>query len=417
MALINPQTTQISFERFQSITNSDGLFETWTDLINQESNTLPVNDEILTSLVRALNDVIGDNVVFENGSNKDLRIWNDALNTGNNKMDRDKWTMYLYQDYMLNLEIDYRDSKSAIAWSEYIAQNIDSQFKAKQDIQNALCVWEMYLLSIAIGNCRIVANAGGDANFLPDGTFNWTPWKNLGVVLTKIFLAQRRIRSKFSKGYKKEQTRFLTSQQLGLNLLAGVTGGVVSTQAYEDFLNKKQATIINGEAYEGTMYLGENFLMSEFSIGANQFNVGSSTGNLTQPFFLENLHGLIYFIESLKFYGHGQLLSEESLPMPNSRSKRVWTWAWRMNAAVLPIYARFNLSFVDSIPKFPAWTDTDGNLHAAKDLSKANDFNTFCNELRMKQPDLYGAFLDGASKITQAELDALWTKNTINWRA
>lgn len=417
-----PATTPISFETFKTITNSNGQFVTWTDIVVQGSSALPINDEILGSLVKGITEITGDNVVFNNTENKNVGYFNDDVSIHNNKITRDKWVMYLYQDYMLTLEITDLDRKSALEWASYVEENMNSQFIAKNDIQNALCVWETYLLALAIGNFRLIAGCDGDANFLPSGEMNYTPWKNLGFKLTDIFQKQRRTRTKFAKGYKKEQARFLTSQQLALRLLGGLTANSASTPAYEAIKNTAQPYQILTETYGSTMYLGQEFGMSEFTVGGNVQNKGQGTGNLTQPFFLENLHGLLYYIESIQVFGHGQLASDQARPYVDangkmSRTKSVWSFIWRMQAAVLPIYARFNIAFINAIPKFPAWTDTNGVVHAAMDLSKADDYNTLCNTTFLKQPNLYSAFLDGASKITQPELNALWQKNTITWKA
>ena len=39
-----PQSTNVTFETFKSITDSKGQFTTWTDIINKAREVLPINN-------------------------------------------------------------------------------------------------------------------------------------------------------------------------------------------------------------------------------------------------------------------------------------------------------------------------------------------------------------------------------------
>ena len=59
-----PQSTNVTFEAFKSITDSKGQFTTWTDIINKAREVLPINNEILGAPFKSMEEVTGDNIVF-----------------------------------------------------------------------------------------------------------------------------------------------------------------------------------------------------------------------------------------------------------------------------------------------------------------------------------------------------------------
>lgn len=417
---INPQTTLISLETFKTITNSNGLFKTWTDIINEAKDTLPVNNQILGTVLKSYQDVMGDNVVFQNEENKNVYVYNDDLLKDNNLLTQDKWTMVLYSDYMLPLLYNGIDRKSAQDWSEILGNAMSNLFVAKQDLTNNTIIEEVNALNIALGQVKIIEGCDGDAPINAEGNWDYSSYKQLAASITKFKLAEMRKRSKFAKGYNKNEVNFLISEQLAVNLLLGKTYNTAAAPAYEDFEKSFQPHEILGQIYNATMYLGTNTFMSEHTpttgANANQVqNLGDMTGNLVRPFAFGDLHGLMVFMRSIAFYGHSYGSSTQDYP--GSRMKKVWTYSWRMNGAVKPVYARFNYSFYSKIPTFPSYTRTNGEVVPARDLSLVADYNSFVNEVYLRQPMLYSAWFDGNSQVKQADLDAMWKKAKINWNS
>ena len=407
---IDARTTPISFETFKSITDSNGLFKTWADIMNVAMDNLPINEDILGAKIKNPIEVIGDNIVFENPENKNVLPFIDDITKRNNKLTMNKMTMLLHSDYMLPLEFDMIDSRSAIAWSELISQAVASMMVARQDLNNMTIIDAINRVNIALGRVKIIEDADKFST-------NYDDAKKLGLLLANERIMNRTKRSKFSKGFQSSMERFLLSPQLSLKLQSGITAGSAAPQAYEDIQNKFQVTNIFGQTYETTqMYLGQDIGMSEFTDDKGQKqNAGLNTGNLVKPFFFKDLQGLLFYNEAPAFYGHNY--QERTLPMYNKRLTDVMTIVYRMNAAVKPIYAGMNMSFFSKIPTTSSYVDLAGNVIPARDYSTKKDYEALVNELYQEQPELYKWFgWNGAYTIDQGALTKLWNDAKLDWK-
>lgn len=411
--MIDIRTTPIDLATFKSITNSNGVFETWTDIINRAKDDLPINAQILGSVLKSVEEVTGDNIVFNNLENKNIYYFNDDVTKDNNSITQNKMVMMLYTDYMLPLEFNMIDQKSAIAWSTFISDAVSSMMVARQDITNLTVIDEINDLNIARGQVHILGDCDGDAPIV-NGTWDYSGFKNLGAKLSKIRINAMYKRTKFSKGYNSSEVDFLISPMLSINLLNAITYNTAAPQAYDDFKDEFTITRINNFNYKTTLYLGQDVGMSEATINGALQNAGQNTGNLLKNYDFDNLQGLLVFRRSIAFFGHNY--GERTLPKVGSRLIEVMSIVFRMNAGVKPVYASFNKSFFKAIPTKSSYIKTDGTVVPAKDYSKASDFNGLRNELYARQPQMYNEFFPVASNLTQAEVDKIWEDAIVNWK-
>lgn len=428
---MTPQTTNVSFEVFKSITDSKGQFTTWTDIINKAREVLPINNEILGAPFKSMEEVVGDNIVFSNTTTKFVEYFRDDL-SDNNKLELDKMVMYLYNDFMTSYEYNWIDQKSTYEWSSIIADQVSQMFLTKQDISNALAVDEIQKIALALGNFTIIPNA--DKLFKKaDGTIDYSTAKTIGLFQQRIINKYRTKRTKYAKGIDPKEFSWVNSYDFSLNLLSSLTAGYgASNDAYKDVQVKNTQQDFLGKKYTESIYLGNDFEMSEFKTttttgGATTtttHNAGIHTGNLVKPFELKNVFSLFWLPRSLAYYGHNFVVSDR--PSVNSRSKSVITFSWRSQVAIIPIFADFNHIFLTAMPSFKSYTKRDGSVEPAYDLSKFNaqsagngtkGYNEFVLKIRNEQPMLYNTLI-GANGLTSANitddnsLSAYITKNT-----
>lgn len=426
---MTPQTTNVSFEVFKSITDSKGQFTTWTDIINKAREVLPINNEILGAPFKSMEEVVGDNIVFSNTTTKFVEYFRDDL-SDNNKLELDKMVMYLYNDFMTSYEYNWIDQKSTYEWSSIIADQVSQMFLTKQDISNALAVDEIQKIALAIGNFTIIPNA--DKLFKKaDGTIDYSTAKTIGLFQQRIINKYRTKRTKYAKGIDPKEFSWVNSYDFSLNLLSSLTAGYgASNDAYKDIQAKNTQQDFLGKKYTESIYLGNDLEMSEFSIttgnNTTKHNAGIHTGNLVKPFELKNVFSLFWLPRSLAYYGHNFVVSDR--PSVNSRSKSVITFSWRSQVAIIPIFADFNHIFLTAMPSFKSYTKRDGSVEPAYDLSKFNEssagiasgakgYKEFVLKVRNEQPMLYNTLID-ANGLTSANitddtsLTAYITKNT-----
>lgn len=412
---MTPQTTNVSFEVFKSITDSKGQFTTWTDIINKAREVLPINNEILGAPFKSMEEVVGDNIVFSNTTTKFVEYFRDDL-SDNNKLELDKMVMYLYNDFMTSYEYNWIDQKSTYEWSSIIADQVSQMFLTKQDISNALAVDEIQKIALALGNFTIIPNA--DKLFKKaDGTIDYSTAKTIGLFQQRIINKYRTKRTKYAKGIDPKEFSWVNSYDFSLNLLSSLTAGFsASNDAYKDVQVKNTQQDFLGKKYTESIYLGNDFEMSEFSItngnNTTKYNAGIHTGNLVKPFELKNVFSLFWLPRSLAYYGHNFVVSDR--PSVNSRSKSVITFSWRSQVAIIPIFADFNHIFLTAMPSFKSYTKRDGSVEPAYDLSKFNESSTgiangakgykeFVLKIRNEQPMLYNTLID-ANGLTSANI-------------
>lgn len=425
---MTPQTTNVSFEAFKSITDSKGQFTTWTDIINKAREVLPINNEILGAPFKSMEEVVGDNIVFSNTTTKFVEYFRDDL-SDNNKLELDKMVMYLYNDFMTSYEYNWIDQKSTYEWSSIIADQVSQMFLTKQDISNALAVDEIQKIALAIGNFTIIPNA--DKLFKKaDGTIDYSVAKTIGLFQQRIINKYRTKRTKYAKGIDPKEFSWVNSYDFSLNLLSSLTAGYgASNDAYKDIQVKNTQQDFLGKKYTESIYLGNDLEMSEFSItsgsATTKYNGGIHTGNLVKPFELKNVFSLFWLPRSLAYYGHNFVVSDR--PSVNSRSKSVITFSWRSQVAIIPIFADFNHIFLTAMPSFKSYTKRDGQVEPAYNLSiydgnstnasGAKGYKEFVLKVRNEQPMLYNTLID-ASGLTSANikddnsLNAYIQKNT-----
>lgn len=425
---MTPQTTNVSFEAFKSITDSKGQFTTWTDIINKAREVLPINNEILGAPFKSMEEVVGDNIVFSNTTTKFVEYFRDDL-SDNNKLELDKMVMYLYNDFMTSYEYNWIDQKSTYEWSSIIADQVSQMFLTKQDISNALAVDEIQKIALAIGNFTIIPNA--DKLFKKaDGTIDYSVAKTIGLFQQRIINKYRTKRTKYAKGIDPKEFSWVNSYDFSLNLLSSLTAGYgASNDAYKDIQVKNTQQDFLGKKYTESIYLGNDLEMSEFSITSGsttiKHNGGIHTGNLVKPFELKNVFSLFWLPRSLAYYGHNFVVSDR--PSVNSRSKSVITFSWRSQVAIIPIFADFNHIFLTAMPSFKSYTKRDGQVEPAYNLSiydensananGAKGYKEFVLKVRNEQPMLYNTLID-ANGLTSANikddtsLNAYIQKNT-----
>lgn len=407
--IIKPTTTPVSLQTFLSITDSQGAFKTWTDIKQEWMDKLPINEGILNTRIKKPTEIIGNNIIFENTENKNIFPFIDDLSKRNNKLTLNKMIMNLYSDYMIPLEVDLRDKKSCVEWSELISDSMSSMMLAKQDLQNMLVIDEMMKVAIALGNVAVIPDGNDDS-------FDFAANKRLGQMLASDRIKNRTKRTKFMKGYNKELERFLTSPTLSLNLLTGLTAYSAAADAYSDTKKRFEAYEIFGHTYESVpMYLGQTISMSEFVDDKQQTqNAGTNTGQCIKPFFFEDVCGLLLYDSSIAFYE--QNFEERILPAYPKRMTDVFTIMFRCNVAMKPVYAAMNKVYVTKAPSFPSYTDLQGNVVPAMDLATKAGMDSLINYLYNSQPNLYNMFgWNGASNVDQGDVDKIWQK-ILNWK-
>ena len=436
-----PQSTNVTFEAFKSITDSKGQFTTWTDIINKAREVLPINNEILGAPFKSMEEVTGDNIVFSNVTTKFVEYFRDDL-SDNNKLELDKMVMFLYNDFMTSYDYNWIDQKSTYEWSSIIADQISQMFLTKQDISNALAVDEIQKIALALGNFTIIPNADKLMK-KADGTIDYSIAKTIGLFQQRIINQYRTKRTKYAKGIDPNEFSWVNSYDFSLNLLASLTAGYsASNDAYRDIQAKNTQQDFLGKKYTESIYLGNDLPMAEFktTIKNNPSNVGGftndqphtanagiHTGNLVKPFELKHIFSLFWLPRSLAYYGHNFQVSDR--PSTNSRSKSVITFSWRSQVAIIPIFADFNHIFITEIPKFSSYVKRDGTVD---DLSKwdqtqasnspsagAKGYKEFVLKIRQEQPMLYNTLISdtgitNANITDQNSLQAYITKNTFD---
>ena len=432
-----PQSTNVTFETFKSITDSKGQFTTWTDIINKAREVLPINNEILGAPFKSMEEVTGDNIVFSNVTTKFVEYFRDDL-SDNNKLELDKMVMFLYNDFMTSYDYNWIDQKSTYEWSSIIADQISQMFLTKQDISNALAVDEIQKIALALGNFTIIPNADKLMK-KQDGTIDYSVAKTIGLFQQRIINKYRTKRTKYAKGIDPSEFSWVNSYDFSLNLLASLTAGYsASNDAYRDIQAKNTQQDFLGKKYTESIYLGNDLPMAEF-VGPDKtqsapyptktYNAGIHTGNLVKPFELKHVFSLFWLPRSLAYYGHNFQVSDR--PSMNSRSKSVITFSWRSQVAIIPIFADFNHIFITEMPKFASYVKRDGTVEPAYDLSKwdntqtnnqpsqgAQGYKEFVLKIRKEQPMLYNTLIgdgNGNTALTSAGIkDATTLTNYIN---
>ena len=412
-----PQSTNVTFEAFKSITDSKGQFTTWTDIINKAREVLPINNEILGAPFKSMEEVTGDNIVFSNVTTKFVEYFRDDL-SDNNKLELDKMVMFLYNDFMTSYDYNWIDQKSTYEWSSIIADQISQMFLTKQDISNALAVDEIQKIALALGNFTIIPNADKLMK-KQDGTIDYSVAKTIGLFQQRIINKYRTKRTKYAKGIDPNEFSWVNSYDYSLNLLASLTAGYsASNDAYRDIQTKNTQQDFLGKKYTESIYLGNDLPMGEFTTTIkNQSNVGGfqdqqtqkvnsgiHTGNLVKPFELKHIFSLFWLPRSLAYYGHNFQVSDR--PSTNSRSKSVITFSWRSQVAIIPIFADFNHIFITEMPKFSSYVKRDGSVEPAYNLNKwsateatndpstgAKGYKEFVLKIRKEQPMLYNTLI------------------------
>ena len=443
-----PQSTNVTFEAFKSITDSKGQFTTWTDIINKAREVLPINNEILGAPFKSMEEVTGDNIVFSNVTTKFVEYFRDDL-SDNNKLELDKMVMFLYNDFMTSYDYNWIDQKSTYEWSSIIADQISQMFLTKQDISNALAVDEIQKIALALGNFTIIPNADKLMK-KADGTIDYSIAKTIGLFQQRIINQYRTKRTKYAKGIDPNEFSWVNSYDFSLNLLASLTAGYsASNDAYRDIQAKNTQQDFLGKKYTESIYLGNDLPMGEFKTtinntgsvggfpasGPHTANAGIHTGNLVKPFELKHIFSLFWLPRSLAYYGHNFQVSDR--PSTNSRSKSVITFSWRSQVAIIPIFADFNHIFLTKMPVFSSYVKRDGTVEPAYNLNKwsateavsdptpgAQGYKEFVLKIRKEQPMLYNTLIsDGQNNqkpLTSAgikdagTLSAYITKNTFD---
>ena len=422
-----PQSTNVTFETFKSITDSKGQFTTWTDIINKAREVLPINNEILGAPFKSMEEVTGDNIVFSNVTTKFVEYFRDDL-SDNNKLELDKMVMFLYNDFMTSYDYNWIDQKSTYEWSSIIADQISQMFLTKQDISNALAVDEIQKIALALGNFTIIPNADKLMK-KADGTIDYSVAKTIGLFQQRIINQYRTKRTKYAKGIDPNEFSWVNSYDFSLNLLASLTAGYsASNDAYRDIQAKNTQQDFLGKKYTESIYLGNDLPMGEFQAkqnGTGQLqtnNPGIHTGNLVKPFELKHIFSLFWLPRSLAYYGHNFQVSDR--PSTNSRSKSVITFSWRSQVAIIPIFADFNHIFLTKMPVFSSYVKRDGTVEPAYDLSKwssteagnqpsagAKGYKEFVLKIRQEQPMLYNTLIAADDNSGQNALTSAGIKN------
>ena len=438
-----PQSTNVTFEAFKSITDSKGQFTTWTDIINKAREVLPINNEILGAPFKSMEEVTGDNIVFSNVTTKFVEYFRDDL-SDNNKLELDKMVMFLYNDFMTSYDYNWIDQKSTYEWSSIIADQISQMFLTKQDISNALAVDEIQKIALALGNFTIIPNADKLMK-KADGTIDYSVAKTIGLFQQRIINQYRTKRTKYAKGIDPNEFSWVNSYDFSLNLLASLTAGYsASNDAYRDIQAKNTQQDFLGKKYTESIYLGNDLPMGEFTttikntgnVGGFQdqqtqkVNTGIHTGNLVKPFELKHIFSLFWLPRSLAYYGHNFQVSDR--PSTNSRSKSVITFSWRSQVAIIPIFADFNHIFITKMPTFSSYVKRDGTVEPAYDLNKwsateasnqpsqgAQGYKEFVLKIRKEQPMLYNTLISeqgttNANITDQATLSTYITNHTFD---
>ena len=416
-----PQSTNVTFEAFKSITDSKGQFTTWTDIINKAREVLPINNEILGAPFKSMEEVTGDNIVFSNVTTKFVEYFRDDL-SDNNKLELDKMVMFLYNDFMTSYDYNWIDQKSTYEWSSIIADQISQMFLTKQDISNALAVDEIQKIALALGNFTIIPNADKLMK-KADGTIDYSVAKTIGLFQQRIINQYRTKRTKYAKGIDPNEFSWVNSYDFSLNLLASLTAGYsASNDAYRDIQAKNTQQDFLGKKYTESIYLGNDLPMAEFKTTNNQTltNPGIHTGNLVKPFELKHIFSLFWLPRSLAYYGHNFQVSDR--PSTNSRSKSVITFSWRSQVAIIPIFADFNHIFITKMPVFSSYTKRDGSVEPSYDLSKydttqtpnangSKGYKEFVLKIRQEQPMLYNTLIAADDNSGQNALTSAGIKN------
>ena len=420
-----PQSTNVTFEAFKSITDSKGQFTTWTDIINKAREVLPINNEILGAPFKSMEEVTGDNIVFSNVTTKFVEYFRDDL-SDNNKLELDKMVMFLYNDFMTSYDYNWIDQKSTYEWSSIIADQISQMFLTKQDISNALAVDEIQKIALALGNFTIIPNADKLMK-KADGTIDYSVAKTIGLFQQRIINQYRTKRTKYAKGIDPNEFSWVNSYDFSLNLLASLTAGYsASNDAYRDIQAKNTQQDFLGKKYTESIYLGNDLPMAEFKVtqGASSttHNQGVFTGNLVKPFELKHIFSLFWLPRSLAYYGHNFQVSDR--PSTNSRSKSVITFSWRSQVAIIPIFADFNHIFLTKMPVFSSYTKRDGTVEPAYNLSKYDEqtntnpqtngqkgYKEFVLKIRSEQPMLYNTLIAADDNNKQTPLTSAGIKD------
>ena len=432
-----PQSTNVTFEAFKSITDSKGQFTTWTDIINKAREVLPINNEILGAPFKSMEEVTGDNIVFSNVTTKFVEYFRDDL-SDNNKLELDKMVMFLYNDFMTSYDYNWIDQKSTYEWSSIIADQISQMFLTKQDISNALAVDEIQKIALALGNFTIIPNADKLMK-KADGTIDYSVAKTIGLFQQRIINQYRTKRTKYAKGIDPNEFSWVNSYDFSLNLLASLTAGYsASNDAYRDIQAKNTQQDFLGKKYTESIYLGNDLPMGEFTTtiknntgGVGGFptnnqpytaNAGIHTGNLVKPFELKHIFSLFWLPRSLAYYGHNFQVSDR--PSTNSRSKSVITFSWRSQVAIIPIFADFNHIFITEMPKFSSYVKRDGSVEPAYNLNKwsatdagsdpstgAQGYKEFVLKIRSEQPMLYNTLIAADDQTNTVPLTSAGIKD------
>lgn len=408
---INPQTTQISLESFKTITDTDGTFTTWTDIVNEGKQSLPVNYEIIEGSIKGYTEITGGNIIFDNIETKNVAEFRDDLER-NNVLTQDKIIMYIRDEFMIPFEYSILDRKSAVDWGNIISASFTQAFLSKRDFENALSIDALYKYCLASGNFIIVPNANTTQTDA-EGNIDDKAYKSVAVQMRKIFNKASRTRTPFSKGFTQKMVRWLVGQDFSLDMMNAQTAyWTGSEKAYTEFKEQDRVYKMLNIEYKTSLYLQDEFQMAEFKKSDGTImNEGSGTGNWIRPMDFTELVATYYYPEAIALYKN--TIGETVVPKMNSRTYKVWTQLWRQGAAMKPIYQNMNKIFISKLPRFVDYTDFNGNSVDEIDTNTLDGMNKLRENLKNEQPDLYQAF---SKPLEQSEFDAWKTTNIIKWK-
>lgn len=381
--------TLVNFQQFISISQSNGAFNVWTDILAKEWKENLTNQEVLgvTPFLTKMVDGIGDNIELQIQVLPGVNY----LNAGNfdvQQIKTHKVMAHIGTDYEGSFQVDIRDQKSSVDWSRYLGNEVAGITKRRSDQNNLIAMEAIINTCLATGS-YVIDPVVGSADYSKEEYYD----ASQRLVRKANTLAS--FRSKYHLGTPVDRIKLLGSYDAIQNIVIGqnfISSANLSLEKYSSGEPGKVMSYDNAR----TIYLGKKVDFME--------DVGTSAERqvYAKSFDFTNYSALIYQLDSLRVYGHyftdpiiNSNMVADAITKKINKAIRLITFMWRINAFISPGFEPLNVLVCNRAP-------TLAEINAAR------------TQLRTEQPGLYNTTLGTAlPDLTQEQVDAMNEHNDI----
>lgn len=369
-SFIKPET-QITLQQFIGVKNSQGLFKTYTEIVDGMYQQIINNTEVLDATIIKPEEIIGDNITFSNiALPKVSNFESDITKFDANTPVLDKLVMKLTNDFSVGYEYDFRDERSAKDWASKIGEWTSGAYTGRSDMNNYLSMEALINMCLVTGQYTILPELDYINVSDKNGNNNWVYNNNTAIVTDEINKIVTK-RTPYGLGKPQEKMRVYYSYRSFMNITRGVNYISTANLSLEAYKSGNFNEVL-GFPSQKTMYLGKDNI------------VGVDPTNKVRDFKFGKVLSMVYSMESLAFYAKTYKILPD-WQKPGSIGKHYWCYAWRANACVKNTFAPFNRVILKEAPT-------------------AVEINSILTSMKAEQPGFYPYLPD----VISAEQVQMW---------